>query len=350
MLRKYERADGLAGLLGDALRERVRDRLGDQRLAAARRPVEQDSLGRLELVLLEQVAVQVRQLDRVLDHLDLLVEAADVVVRHVGNLLEHEILHLGTRELLEQQSGAALHQEVVAGVQLLAEQLFGELADALFVGAPHDERALAVFEELLERDDLARDLVGPREHDVEGFVEHDLLAAPEIVGVELGVQRDAHLAPGGEDVGGAVVVGAEERAVTRGRHRQLLDIFPQRGDVLARLTQRGGEFLVLGDGLGELALGLEEALLEGADALRGVLQPPTKDHDLFLEAFDRLLELGDLPLVVGQPALVLRGHDWAPPRSPRTLVLRSGCRARIRYVDDVLRTSIGLDSISHSIV
>ena len=65
--------------------------------------------------------------------------------------------------------------------------------------------------------------------------------------------------------------------------------------MLARLTQGGRELLVLGDGLGELALGLEQSLLEGADALGGVLQPPAEDDDLFLEALDRLLELVDLP-------------------------------------------------------
>ena len=57
------------------------------------------------------------------------------------------------------------------------------------------------------------DLGAAGEHDVERLVEHDLLAAPQLVDVELGVQRDAHLAAGGEDVDGAVVVGAEERAV-----------------------------------------------------------------------------------------------------------------------------------------
>ena len=92
-------------------------------------------------------------------------------------------------------------------------QLVGELADALLVGAADDERAGAVFEQLLERHDLAGDLGAAREHDVERLVEHDLLAAPQLVGVELGVQRDAHLAAGGEDVDGAVVVGAEVRAV-----------------------------------------------------------------------------------------------------------------------------------------
>ena len=316
----------VAGLLGDALGERVRDRLGDERLAATRRAVQQDALRRLELVLLEEVAVEVRELDRVLDHLDLLVEAADVVVGDVGDLFEHELLDLGPGQLLEQQARAALHQQVVAGVQLLAEQALGELAHALLVGAADDERARAVFEELLERDDLARRPRAAGEHDVERLVEHDLLAALRSSSAfELGVQRDAHLAAGGEDVGGAVVVGAEERAVGRRRHRELLDLFAERGDVLARLTQRGGELLVLGDGLGELALGLEQALFEGADALRGVLQPAAEDDDLFFEALDRLLELGDLPFVLGQPALVLRGHDWAPPRSSRTLVLRSGC-------------------------
>ena len=51
------------------------------------------------------------------------------------------------------------------------------------------------------------------QHDVERLVEHDLLAALERVAVELGVERDPHLAAGGEDVDGAVVVGGEERAV-----------------------------------------------------------------------------------------------------------------------------------------
>ena len=153
------------------------------------------------------------------------------------------------------------------------------------------------------------DLGAAGEHDVERLVEHDLLAAPQLVDLELGVHRDAHLAAGGEDVDGAVVVGAEERAVRRRRHRELLDLFAQRGDVLARLTQGGGELLVLGDGLGELALGLEQSLLEGADALGRVLEPAPQDDDLFLEALDLLLEVVDLALVLGQPPLVLGSHD-----------------------------------------
>ena len=145
-------------LLGDALRERVRDRLGDQRLAATGRAVQQDALGRLQLVFAEQVAVQVRELDRVLDHLDLVVEAADVVVGDVGDLFEHELLDLGPGQLLEQQPGAAFHQEVVAGTDLHALQLVGELAHPLFVGPADHERPLAVLEQLLERHDLTGDV------------------------------------------------------------------------------------------------------------------------------------------------------------------------------------------------
>ena len=68
----------LAGLLGDLLGQRVRDRLGDQRLAAAGRAVEQHALGRLELVLDEELGVQVGQLDGVADRLDLAEQAADL--------------------------------------------------------------------------------------------------------------------------------------------------------------------------------------------------------------------------------------------------------------------------------
>ena len=147
------------------------------------------------------------------------------------------------------------------------------------------------------------------EHDVQRLVEHDLLAAAQHFDVDLGVQRDAHLAAGGEDVDGAVVVGAEVGAVRGRRHRELLDLFAQRGDVLARLAEGGGELLVLGDGLGELALRLEQPLLERADPLRRVLEAAAQDDDLLLEGLDRLLQLVDLRLVFGQSPFVLGRHD-----------------------------------------
>ena len=177
MLRKKERAVVSPVRSLDPLRERVGDRLGDERLAAARRAVEQDALRRLQLVLVEHLRVEVRELDRVLDRVDLVVEAADVVVGDVGDLLEHELLDLGPRDALDQQAGAAVHQEVVAGAQLLAEQRRRELAHPLLVGPADDQGAVLALEELLEDDDLAGHVGGAGEHDVERLVERDLLAA-----------------------------------------------------------------------------------------------------------------------------------------------------------------------------
>src|SRR6266550_504724 len=298
----------VARLLGHALRERVGHGLGDERLAATGRAVEEDPLRRLELVLVEQVGVEVRQLDGVLDLVDLLVEPADVRVRDVGHLFEDELLDLGAREAFDEHSRAGLDQKMVAGAKPLAQQAAGELAHAFLVGASDHERATSVLEQLLERDDLAGDVVTAREHDVERLVQHDFLAALELFDVELRMQRDAHLATRGEHVDGAVVVHLEERAVRRRRHGELFDLFAQRADVLARLAQRGGELLVLGDGLGQLALRLEEALFERSHPLRGVLKAAAQDDDLFLQRFRLLLELADLAFVFSEASLVLGGH------------------------------------------
>ena len=110
--------------------------------------------GRRQLVLGEQVLVEERQLDRVGDHLDLLVEAADVLVVDVGHLLEGEVLHLGTGQLLEHQAGAGVEQHRVAVAELDVAELVEQLDHALLVGPAHDEDPVAV-EALLEGDDLA---------------------------------------------------------------------------------------------------------------------------------------------------------------------------------------------------
>ena len=91
-----------------------------------------------------------------------------------------------------------------------------------------------------------------------------------------------HLAAAGEDVDRAVVVGVEEGAVGGRRLGELVDLLAQRGDVLLGLLQGEGELLVLGDGLGQLALGLEQPLLEGLDPAGALLQSPAEDGDLFL--------------------------------------------------------------------
>ena len=110
-------------------------------------------------MLAEQVGVQVRQLDRVADLLDLDVEAADVVVGDVGDLFEDELLDLGLGHPLVDVAGARLEQQRVAGPQHRVEQRVGEPDDALLVGVRDDQGALAVGEHLLEHHDLAHGLV-----------------------------------------------------------------------------------------------------------------------------------------------------------------------------------------------
>ena len=82
--------------------------------------------------------------------------------------------------------------------------------------------------------------------------------------VDLGVQGDPHLAAARQDVDRVVVVLADDDAVRRRRLGQLVDLVAERGDVLARLPQRVRQLLVLADRLGELALRLEQPLLERA--------------------------------------------------------------------------------------
>ena len=66
----------------------------------------------------------------------------------------------------------------------------------------------------------------------------------------------------------------------------------------SRLTERVGELLVLADGLGQLALRLEQALLEGAHPLGGVLESAPQRRDLLFQDPD-LVEL-----VAGRMVLV----------------------------------------------
>ena len=141
--------------------------------------------------------------------------------------------------------------------------------------------------------------------------------------------------PGAEHVHGAVLVAAEERAVRGRRHRELLDLFAQGGDVLAGLTERGREALVLGDGLGELALRLEQALLEGAHPLGCVLEPAPEDDDLFLERLQLVLEIADLAFVLGEASLVLGSHDDPPSsRDPRVSAGRSNLHLGTLITDE----------------
>ena len=77
--------------------------------------------------------------------------------------------------------------------------------------------------------------------------------------------------------------------------------------MLTGLSKGEGESLVLRDGLLQLTLGLEEFLLQGADALGGVLDTPPEHVELLLEPLGLLGQLGDFSLVTRDPERILVG-------------------------------------------
>ena len=156
-----------------------------------------------------------------------------------------------------------------------------ELGDPLLVGPGEDDAAALVLEQLFQGDDLAGELPVPDEDHVERLVQHDLVAlADRRPGRCRGGARPRILRPAGEDVDGAVVVDPEEGAVGGGRLGELLDLLAQRGQLLLGLLQGEGQLLVLRGGVGQLALGLEQALLEGLDPPGALLEAAPERVDL----------------------------------------------------------------------
>ena len=188
----------VAADLGHLLGQRVGDRLGDQRLAAAGRAVQQHALGRAQRVLAVELLVQERQLDGVADLLDLPGQATDVVVADVGHLFEDQILDLGLGDALERVAGLGVDQQRVTGAQLARAQVvvvdvvgvavgqvarrhqrLGQPHDALLVGVADHQRAMAVGEDLAQRADLADRLEVAGLDDGQRLVEADRLALLE---------------------------------------------------------------------------------------------------------------------------------------------------------------------------
>ncbi len=80
------RDDLWAGDGGEVRLGLARDRAGEERLARARRPVEEDALRRLDPEALEQLRVPERELDHLAHLAHLVAEPAHVLVRHAGRL------------------------------------------------------------------------------------------------------------------------------------------------------------------------------------------------------------------------------------------------------------------------
>ncbi len=103
-----------------------------------------------------------RQLDRVADLLDLVGQAADVVVVDVGHLVEHEIGDLGPLDRTQSQPGADVDEQAVAEIGRLVAQPGRQDEPHLGVGRrAHDHRPRLVMQ-LADRRELARRQATPR--------------------------------------------------------------------------------------------------------------------------------------------------------------------------------------------
>jgi hypothetical protein len=162
-----------------------------------------------------------------------------------------------------------------------------------FVSAADDNGPVAVVEDDLHGDDFARQVGAAGHDDAEGLVEHHFVAALEVVGPQGRVEGDAHLAAARKDVGGAVVVAAQERPISGRRLGELVHLLAEGGDVLAGLTQGVGQALVLREGLLQLALGLQETLFQRPHPLGRISQsPPQQSHLLLQSSYLRLQRTG----------------------------------------------------------
>jgi hypothetical protein len=242
-------------------------------------------------VLLEELGVQVRQLDGVADLLDLAHQPADVGVVDVRHLFEDQLLDLGLGDALVDVVGAGVEQDGVAGAQRRAAKRCRDPHDALLVGVRDHQGPVAVGQDLLQHHDLADLLELESGDDVEGLVEHDLLAALQLLGVDVGADVDPQLAAAGEDVDGPVVVGREVGPEAGRRLGEPVDLLLEGHDLVAGLAQGRHQALVLRGQGRDGGLHVGEALLEEPGRLRRVEEPSAQLCDLCLEVADLASEL-----------------------------------------------------------
>ena len=230
----------------DLLGQRVGDRLGDQRLAAAGRAVEQHALGRLELVLHEQLGVQVGQLDGVADRLDLAEQPTDLGVVDVRDLFEDELLDLGLRAPSRRRSrsgcrAAASRRRGSSGSSSGSARRTTRSSSALAMTrtrSPSASSSLNITTSPTFSNSRAATTLS---------ASLSMTSWPRCEAVEVDARAhvDAQLAAAGEDVDRVVVVAAQEGAEAGRRLGQPVDLLLELHDLVAGLAQGLGQALVL---------------------------------------------------------------------------------------------------------
>jgi len=124
-----EALDLLAAFFGDFLGEVCfGDGLAIMVFAAAGGAVESTPLGGGACALVV-VGIEVGQLDGVLDGLDLVAEAADVLVAMSGTSSRVKVFDFALGELSKEVAGLGVEEQVIAGLEALGAQGLGDDAD-----------------------------------------------------------------------------------------------------------------------------------------------------------------------------------------------------------------------------
>ena len=276
-----------AGLGGHRSGQGVGHRLGDQRLAAPRGPVEQHPLRGAELVVLEELLVQVGQLDRVADRLDLRPQAPDLLVGDVGDLLQDQLFDLGAHQALVDEPAAPVEAHRVAHPQRLLGHRPGQAHHPLLASRPdHDDPP--VGHDVPDGGHLAGRIEGPDVDHAHGLVEQHLLAPLQLLDLDGRLHSHPQLPPPGEHVERAVGVDPVDDAEGVRRGGELLHLGAQQSQLFAGLLEGRRQALVLRHRLGQPPLRFEQALLEDPHPARGILEASPQDGDLLLEHLDGL--------------------------------------------------------------
>ena len=130
-------------------------------------------------------------LNRVAHLCDLFVEAANVLVRNVGNLGGQELLDVLPHDSLECDTGARIHNERIAGTQVTVTQGPSELQQGLSTAFRRNKHTVGT-DQLQDGHDLstARKIVASDSN--RRVVEANPLPIGQIRHVKLGRDSDAH--------------------------------------------------------------------------------------------------------------------------------------------------------------
>ena len=208
-----------------------------------------------------------------------------------------------------------------------------EADDAFLIAVSDHQRTVAVLEHLLEQHDLA-DLVELEDlHDVHRLVDHHLLAGRQCFKINIGAHTDPHLAAGGVDVRGVVLMPGKENREGSRRLRQPVDLALQGHDLIPRLAQRRRKTLVIGSGGPGIGTGISQPPLQHRDVMGMGGDPVPEPIQLVSERTN--LGYQGFAVLIRSAIMDRSGHDTPPVKTlpgqaVRSLVIiavRAGCWA-----------------------